>query len=364
MMNIFGGNSYVKQMMHGGGGGGGGGGMGGGGCGAGIVGNCGLSTDAPATPGWVTPNIEFFRNTFMQGNQVINGTNVPIWGFNDGGGGMGGGGMGGRFPAPAIRVRQGQIVHTHLNAMAMMAPHTIHHHGIEPSSFNDGVGHYSFDVLGNYTYQWRASQAGTYFYHCHVNTVLHAEMGMYGALIVDPPTGPGTAFAGGPAYNVEAIWAVDDIDLSWHCLPWNAALCGGDARLNNFNPTIFCINGIGANFAQNTPTNANPGVAITVPRGQTLLLRYIMAGYVPQRVKFPTQIGAVTIVAEDGRPLKSPQTLAAGGSVTMTAAERYEFIIKPTSPGTFPVDITFFNYRAISGTLNQIGTIRSVIIVT
>jgi hypothetical protein len=56
--------------------------------------------------------------------------------------------------------------------------------------------------------------------------------------------------------------------------------------------------------------------------------------------------------------------VAAGGSVSMTAAERYDFIIRPATAGTFPVDITFFNYRAISGTLSQIGTIRSVIIVT
>ena len=365
MANLLGNNSYIKlARMNGGGMGGstgsgmggggmGGGGMGGGSCAAGITGNCGLTVDAPATPGRVTPDIEFFLSTFMMGSQVINGVSVPVWGFNSGGG------MGGRFPAPAIRVRQGQIVHTHLNAMQMMAPHTIHHHGIEPSSFNDGVGHYSFDVLGSYTYQWRASQAGTYFYHCHVNTVLHAEMGMYGALIIDPPTGPGTSFVGGPAYNVEAIWAVDDIDPSWHCLPWNAALCGGDARLNNFNPTLFCINGLGADLTQTDPT-----VAITIPRGQTLLLRYIMAGYVPQRIQFPAGIGAVTIIAEDGRPLKASQTLAAGGSVTMTAAERYEFIIKPTTAGTFPVDITYFNYRAVSGSLSQIGTIRSVITVT
>lgn len=352
MANLFGTNIGIKMGMDGDGGMGGGG-MGG--CAAGITGNCGLNVDAPATPGRVTPDISFSRATFMQGNQVINGTNVPIWGFVEGG--MGG--MGGTFPAPPIRVRQGQIVHTNLNAMAMMAPHTIHHHGIEPSSFNDGVGHYSFDVLGNYTYQWRASQAGTYFYHCHVNTVLHAEMGMYGALIVDPPTGPGTAFVGGPSYNVEAIWAVDDIDLSWHCLPWDAALCGGDARLNNFNPTLFCINGLGADLTQ-----TDPRVAITVPRGQTLLLRYIMAGYVPQRIKFPTGIGAVTIVAEDGRPLKAAQSIGTGGSVTMTPAERYDFIIKPTTAGTYPVDITFFNYRAVSGSLVQIGTIRSVIRVT
>ncbi len=355
--------------MAGGGGNAGGMGMGGmgGACGnVGILGSCGLNTQAPATPNRVTPDIEFFRNTFMQGNATINGTNVAIWGFNDGaGGGMGGmgggGGMGGSFPSPAIRVREGQIVHTHLNAMMMMVPHTIHHHGIEPDAFNDGVGHYSFDVLGNYTYQWRASQAGTYFYHCHVNTVLHAEMGMYGALIVDPPDGPGTA-SDGTSYNVEAIWAVDDIDTAWHCLPWNAALCGGDAGLNNFNPDLFCITGLGQLELDADATAVTPTVAINANRGDTVLLRYIMAGYVPQRVTFHKDLGDVTIVAEDGRNLPSKVTLKAGSSVFMTAAERYEFIFQADNSGTaIPIDIDYFNYRAVSGSLRNIGSIRGYV---
>ncbi|MFN2350124.1 MAG: multicopper oxidase domain-containing protein, partial [Thioalkalivibrio sp.] len=268
--------SKMRTTSGGGGGGGMGGGGMGGGCNAGITGSCGLHIDAPTNPNQVTPDVEFFLSTFMQGSQVINGVEVPIWGFKMDGG------MGGTMPSPPMRVRQGQIVHTHLNAMAMMAPHTVHHHGIEPDTFNDGVGHYSFDVLGEYTYQWRASQAGTYFYHCHTNTVLHAEMGMYGGLIVDPPSGPGTVYEGGPAYDVEAIWAVDDIDMNWHCLPWDAALCGGDAGLNNFNPEIFCINGIGEDLSE---THAS--TVVNASRGQKVLLRYIMAGYVPQKVKFP-----------------------------------------------------------------------------
>jgi FtsP/CotA-like multicopper oxidase with cupredoxin domain len=353
--------------------GGGGGGMGGG-CNAGITGNCGLHIDAPATPNRVTPDVEFFLTTFMNGSQVINGVEVPIWGFNmdDGMGGMGGddggmgggddggmggggeGGMGGTMPNPPMRVRQGQIVHTHLNAMAMMAPHTVHHHGIEPDTFNDGVGHYSFDVLGEYTYQWRASQAGTYFYHCHVNTVLHAEMGMYGALIIDPPEGPGTVYAGGPAYDVEAIWAVDDIDMNWHCLPWDAALCGGDAGLNNFNPEIFCINGIGADLSE-----TDPSVVVSAQLGQRVLLRYIMAGYVPQKVKFPAALGPIQVVAEDGRPLPVIETLPAGSEILMAPAERYELIFEPQSAGSFPVEVDFFDYRAASGSLRRIGSIRS-----
>ena len=328
------------------------GGWNGGGCSEGVTGNCGLVPSSPTTPGRVTPNKTFNLSTFMGGSQVINGQTVTTYGFSDGSWS----GSAQRFPGPLIRVNQGDIVHTVLTIGTMRGIHTIHHHGIEPSAFNDGVGHYSFDVSGRYTYQWKASQAGTYFYHCHVNTVLHVEMGMYGALIVDPPTGKGTAFVGGPAYHVEAIWAPDDIDLSWHCKPWDAGLCGGDAGLNNFNPTLFCINGLGAD-----KTQTDPSVAISMTKGQTALLRYIAAAYVPQRVTFDPGLGPIKIIAEDGRPHPTPITLAAGSSVLMTAAERYEFMFTPTTSGTFPINVAFYNYRAANGQLAQIGTIGSVV---
>ena len=93
-------------------------------------------------------------------------------------------------------------------------PHTIHHHGINPTTFNDGVGHVSFEAT-EYTYQWQPHNPGTNFYHCHVNTVLHFEMGMFGLLIVDPPEGPGF-LANGERYQVERSWVADDIDPRWH----------------------------------------------------------------------------------------------------------------------------------------------------
>lgn len=308
----------------------GGGGMGSGG---GMGGACFVYPDAPATPGLVTPNVTFNRATYMGGSVAMDdGRSITVWGFGDGGsGGM----MSGPFPSPPIRVRQGQIVHTRFTNQGMMWLHTIHHHGIEPSDMNDGVGHTSFDVDGTYTYQWKASQAGTYFYHCHTNTVLHAEMGMYGVLIVDPTDGSKRPFNNGPLYNVEAIWAADEFDSSWHNLSWDAGTCGGDVGLNNLRPDYFIISGVdGARSAL-----TDPRVAVTMNRGQTLLIRYINAGYLPQRINFGTL--KPSIVASDGRPVPAAVSTS---TLRTTSAERYDFIIKIDTAGTYEVRIEFLHW--------------------
>jgi len=319
----------------------GGGGMGGGGC--------YTYPGAPATPGLTTADVTFNRGIYMNGSmQMDDGRNVTMWGFTGGGGGMGG--MGGSFPSPPIRVNQGNVVHTVLNNSGMMWLHTIHHHGIEPSTENDGVGHTSFDVAGTYTYQWLASHAGTYFYHCHTNTPLHAEMGMYGALIIDPPEGPGRAFAGGPSYDVEAVWAVDEIDSSWRGKAWDAGTCGGDAGLNDLNPDYFIISGVDG--AQSALTDSS--VAVTMNRGETLLVRYINAGFLPQTIRFGGLTGS--IVASDGRALPIAESVT---SIDSVSAERYDVIITPSSTGTYTVEIDIKHW--VTG--NVIGTARTRITV-
>jgi len=331
-----------------------------GGGGGGAMGQaCYVYPGSPATPGIVTPDIEFDRGIYMNGSMTMDDGNVvTMWGFTDaanGGGQMDGMG-GGEFPSPAIRVTEGQIVHTVLTVPQMWM-HTIHHHGIEPAWQNDGVGHISWDVQGTYTYQWRPQHAGTYFYHCHTNTVLHAEMGMYGALIVDPapnpndPPGTKRAFAGGPKYDVEAIWAVDEIDPNWHSLPWFAATCGGDAGLNDLNPKYFVITGVdGASSAL-----TDPAVAVNMSLGETLLVRYINAGYFPQKANFGGL--TATIVASDGRPLPQPVQVT---SLETVSAERYDLTFKPTSRGTHTVTIQYMHY--VTGQV--VGTARTRITVS
>ena len=315
------------QMMHRGGrGGGGGGGMG---STCYVYDNRLVPNDS-----LVTPDVVYRRGIDMNiPLRMDDGNTVNMWGFTNGGGGMGGGGT---FPSPAMRVTQGQIVHTVLSVNMMWA-HTIHHHGIEPASESDGVGHLTWDVRGNsYTYQWRPMHAGTYFYHCHTNTVLHAEMGMYGALIVDPPEGIGTLYENGPKYDLECFWVVDEVDSSWHRLPWNAGTCGADVGLNDLNPDYFVITGVDGSGSSAFGAAA---ISPTVRVGEKLLARYICAGYHPQRINFGGLTG--TVHMSDGRPLPNPIQAT---ELRAHSAERYDVIFEPTVAGEYIISTDIIHW--------------------
>lgn len=90
-----------------------------------------------------------------------------------------------QYPSSTIRVPRGVVFHGDLHGKGP-PPHTIHWHGIEPTPMNDGVGHCSMEI-GSYIYQWQPNFIGSYFYHCHRNTVQHFEFGLLGNLFILPP---------------------------------------------------------------------------------------------------------------------------------------------------------------------------------
>jgi hypothetical protein len=248
---------------------------------------------------------------------LLHGTQLTMWdgkkvGFFTIGNGDVPAASGGTWPGPTIRIPRGVIFHG-ATVGAGPPPHTIHWHGIEPTPMNDGVGHCSMEI-GRYIYQWQPNFIGSYFYHCHRNTMQHFEFGLYGFLIVEPPDAfdnVGKNSAGYPRrtaanldlfpqfpgyvkgdpiqgvangdphaftvpYDVEALWVLDDVDSVWRTnmanaratFPAHGTIPGvndsffhGD--FHDFNPDYFFVTG--AAFPGPVGSTVSCAPNITVP---------------------------------------------------------------------------------------------------
>lgn len=289
---------------------------------------CKVYKDSPPTPDWQRASVWFDRRIASHEIKMPDGKILDFWVFED----EAVGSKSRNVPSPLIRVQQGDLVHVRLKAAK--GPHTIHHHGIEPTTFNDGVGHVSMEVGTEYIYQWEANTTGTWIYHCHVNTPLHFEMGLYGAVVVDPKPDPGTrrvrAFDGGPLYDVEQFWVFDDIDPRWHLLEHGAGLCGEDVGLNIFEPQYFMVTG-GVSRRGTSVGKAR----ITARPNQKILVRMINAAYSQVRVRLEGL--EYDVISVDGHALgKSAwnryQRVAPGEELVLATANRYDILIDLASP--------------------------------
>ncbi|HYM63400.1 MAG TPA: multicopper oxidase domain-containing protein [Gaiellaceae bacterium] len=336
------------------------------------------------------PDRSFFRQFFNERMRFSDGFETEIWAFHDESGAK-------IFPAPTIRVTEGEIAHVLLKAGK--GPHTIHFHGIEPDPRNDGVGHTAFEVTGGFTYQWQPQKgepgnpnqgaAGSYFYHCHVNTVLHVQMGMFGPLIVDPivhpafpvPQGGRRAFVDGPVYDVatEALIVSWEVDPRWHELNHAAGLDGQDVGLNRFEPSRFyllggTLNGGSGGGATNTDGSSGSGgggrvLEIKEVRarlgGLPTLVRFLNGSYFPTRAFFnrpssglpPATDGVdVEVISHDGRPFRHTddpngpsEPCGVDGPLLLNrlafgAAERYDLILHPKKRGTFVAQVEWYDW--------------------
>jgi FtsP/CotA-like multicopper oxidase with cupredoxin domain len=308
---------------------------------------------SPETQFRQPPTRTFLRKFFNDRLRFPDGLEAEIWGFEDDTSGRG-------LPSPPIRAREGDIVHVTLKPSKRV--HTIHMHGIEPDPRNDGVGHTSFEVTGGYTYQFKVAGgapgdpneggAGTYFYHCHVNTVLHVQLGMFGPMIFDPPTGRGKAFIDdevGYDLRAETLLAPFAVDPRWHELNHAAGLDGEDVGLNRFEPSHFYVLGADLNAPwPSTPVKTVNRIPATVAPDKPALLRVNNSSYFPTAIRFNGGLTAEAI-AHDGRPLRdsskrpSPPIAIPTTIVEFGAAERYDLRLRPPAgahPGdTFSVTI-------------------------
>jgi FtsP/CotA-like multicopper oxidase with cupredoxin domain len=95
----------------------------------------------------------------------------------------------GQVPAPLLRWREGDLIRVRVrNRLAV--PTSIHWHGLLVPAAMDGVPGLSFDGIkagATFSYEFRARQSGTYWYHSHSR--FQEQVGLYGPIIIEPAGG-------------------------------------------------------------------------------------------------------------------------------------------------------------------------------
>jgi len=328
-----------------GGGGTGGGGTGGGGTGGGGTGGGGRTFAYLQAPTSVGVN--------MSGSQTMaDGAAISTWRFGSG------------FnndrtvPSPLIEANQGEVVRVTLNSMM---PHTIHFHGLDVDQQNDGVPTTSFAVGGmcgvgsSYTYTFTAPHAGTYMYHCHVETHQHFEMGMYGTVIIRPSDGStNRAWNNGPTFDKEYVWQMCTFDSTWHGGSMGGGGMGGGgmgggSNLTRYRPDYFMINGRdGANLL------TDPTTAIEASAGQKVLVRVNGTSYQHGWVRLGGMV--FDVIASDGRPLPAPISTT---ELEVCAGERYDLLLTMPSSGQYVAEVEYRDIRnkVILGTASTTITV-------
>lgn len=122
----------------------------------------------------------------------IDGRDLDVWAYND------------QVPGPVLRVRLGEEVRIKFrNDLPQQT--TIHWHGVRVPNAMDGVPGVTQDPIdpgGTFEYRFVPKDAGTFWFHPHVQSAEQVARGLYGVLIVeDPEKLP---------YHRDEVWVLDD----------------------------------------------------------------------------------------------------------------------------------------------------------
>jgi FtsP/CotA-like multicopper oxidase with cupredoxin domain len=218
---------------------------------------------------------------------------TEVWSYN------------GVVPGPEIRVRQGDTVRvTARNALKQ--PTTVHWHGIRLPNAMDGVPDLTQDAIepgASFDYEFKAVDAGTFWYHPHVNSSEQQGRGLSGPLIVEE--------AEPIRVDRDVTWVLDDwvlrqtaqIDESF----------GHRGQMSH-----------GGRIGNTVTVNGRIPTEIPVRAGERIRLRLIN---VANARTFALEFGELKpqVVALDGQPVAPHEP--EDGRVVLAAAQRADLVI-------------------------------------
>ncbi|HEY5567068.1 MAG TPA: multicopper oxidase domain-containing protein, partial [Gammaproteobacteria bacterium] len=128
--------------------------------------------------------------------EIVRGAPTPAWTYN------------GSLPGPLIRAKLGdKIIVRFKNSLPEAT--SIHWHGMRLPNHMDGVPGLTQKPIapgGEFVYEFEARDAGTYWYHPHIDSAAQVGRGLYGSLVVEDP-------ADSEAFGDELVLVLSDLSI-------------------------------------------------------------------------------------------------------------------------------------------------------
>jgi hypothetical protein len=191
-------------------------------------------------------------------------TTIPVWGFTDIAGGSS------SFPGPLLEsVEGGSFTVEVVNNLNRN--HNFVIQGVTSDSTSIAPG-------SSRTYTVNTPNAGVFRYSDTLDNNVNRAVGMFGALVVRTSDGSQRVWSGGPSYNQERTWVINDLDRPrWT----NVALGGGNVNTGTYRPNYFFMNGLNGFAGMGDPNSTLEGTV-----GDTFIVRIVNAGQFDQSLHF------------------------------------------------------------------------------
>jgi FtsP/CotA-like multicopper oxidase with cupredoxin domain len=254
--------------------------------------------------------------------EFVPGHKTRAWGFN------------GQVPGPTIEARVGDVLEVRLTNR-LPEPTTIHWHGLQIPAAMDGTDMVQHPIAPGetFTYRFKLPDAGTFWYHPHMNETVQLERGLYGAIIVRGPNEP--------ELDAERVLVLDDVALD---------------RKGEIKPTGGWIEHHDGRQGSTRLINGRKEPELLIAAGQVERWRIVNASSA-RYVRLSIGERPFTIIATDGGLIDAPFSVS---EVLLTPGDRVELAVGPFAEGEIiPVDALRYDRKTMARARNErFATIR------
>lgn len=239
-------------------------------------------------------------------------TTIPSWGYTTVNGGNG------RFPGAILESVEGASF-----TVEVVNNHNINHNFVIQGVTSDST---SISPGGSRTYTVNTPTAGVYLYRDTLNNNINRALGLFGGLVVRTADGSQRAWNGGPSFDQERLWVINDLDRPrWTERAFN----GNSVSTGTYRPNYFFMNGLNG-FAGMGDANSTLEGNV----GDVFLVRIVNAGQFDQSLHFHSnhfQVLSRGGSREGSPPWQDTINVKAGSTATV--------LYQLNQPGHYPMHV-------------------------